>query len=63
VAATLEPAAGGGTVLRSRTGQVPLDPGDLAAVEDLLRTGRSSAGALGLELARTLLRSGVVVPG
>jgi hypothetical protein len=64
VAATLEPAAsGGGTVLRSRTGQLPLDPADLAAVESLLREGRAPAGELGLELARTLLRAGVVVPG
>jgi len=63
VAATLEPAAGGGTTLRSRAGQVPLGSESLAAVEVLLRTGESTAGALGIELARTLLRSGVVVPG
>jgi hypothetical protein len=63
VAATLEPAAtGGGTVLRSRTGQLPLAPQDLAAVEALLRTGEARAAELGVELARTLLRAGVVVP-
>ncbi|MDR6863104.1 ribosomal protein L16 Arg81 hydroxylase [Phycicoccus sp. 3266] len=65
VEATLEPAPGGagGTVLRSRVGALPVAGGDLAAVEALLADGQASAGALGVELARTLLRTGVVVPG
>jgi ribosomal protein L16 Arg81 hydroxylase len=64
VAAALEPATtGGGTVLRSRAGQVAVAPEDLAAVEALLRAGGANAGDLGVELARTLLRAGVVVPG
>jgi hypothetical protein len=64
VAATLEPATtGGGTVLRSRAGQVALAPEDLAAVEALLQAGGARAGDLGVELARTLLLAGVLVPG
>jgi ribosomal protein L16 Arg81 hydroxylase len=62
VAATLVPAAGGRTVLRSRVGAQDLERSDLAAVEHLLDAGSSTAGALGLELARALMRSGVVVP-
>ena len=40
----------------------PVERTDLAAVEQLLATGSATAGELGLELARVLLRSGVVVP-
>ena len=63
VAAVLEPAADGRTVLRSRVGAFPVDRSDLAAVEQLLATGSATAGDLGLSLARALMRSGVVVPG
>ncbi|NNM48001.1 JmjC domain-containing protein [Knoellia koreensis] len=62
VAARLEPVAGGRTVIRSRTGVVPVEHADLASVGALLDTGRARAGDLGIELARTLLTSGVVVP-
>ena len=62
VAATLESASGGRTVLRSRVGTLTVDRADLAAVEQLLSTGSATAGEVGLELARTLLRTGVVVP-
>lgn len=63
VAAVLEPVGAGQTVLRSRTGVVPLDHADLGAVSALLRNGTVAAGDLGLALARTLLTAGVVVPG
>lgn len=63
VAAALVPAAGGRTVLRSRTGALPVERADLAAVEQLLASGSATVGELGLDLARTLMRSGVVVPG
>jgi ribosomal protein L16 Arg81 hydroxylase len=62
VAATLEPAAGGRTVLRSRVGTTAVPHAELAAVERLLASGTATAADLGVELARTLLRSGVVVP-
>jgi hypothetical protein len=62
VAAALVPAPGGRTVLRSRVGTVDVERRDLAAVEQLLAVGSASAGELGLELARTFMRSGVVVP-
>lgn len=63
VTAALVPAAGGRTVLRSRTGALPVERADLAAVEQLLASGSATVGELGLDLARTLMRSGVVVPG
>lgn len=64
VAATLEPdGSGSGTVLRSRTGVLPLDHAALGSVTALLDTGSARAGDLGLALARTLLAAGVVVPG
>ncbi len=62
VAAALVPAAGGRTVLRSRVGTIAVERNDLAAIEQLLATGSATAGDLGVELTRTLLRSGVVVP-
>jgi ribosomal protein L16 Arg81 hydroxylase len=62
VAAALVPAAGGRTVLRSRVGTIAVERIDLAAIEQLLADGSVMAGDLGLELTRTLLRSGVVVP-
>jgi hypothetical protein len=62
VAAALVPAAGGRTVLRSRVGTVAVERTDLAAIEQLLSSGGATAGDLGIELTRTLLRSGVVVP-
>jgi ribosomal protein L16 Arg81 hydroxylase len=62
VAATLVSAAGGRTQLRSRVGTLTIDRADLAAVEQLLSIGAATAGELGVELARTLLRTGVVVP-
>lgn len=62
VAAVLVPAAGGHTVLRSRVGSQPVERPDLAAVEQLLESGSATAAELGLELARALLRAGVVVP-
>ncbi|WP_457254925.1 cupin domain-containing protein [Pedococcus sp. P5_B7] len=62
VAATLVPAAGGRTVLRSRVGSQTVERPDLASVEQLLDTGSASAAELGLELTRALLRAGVVVP-
>jgi hypothetical protein len=62
VAAVLVPAAGGRTVLRSRVGTIAVERTDLAAIEGLLDRGRATAAELGLELTRTLLRSGVVVP-
>ena len=62
VAATLVPAAGGRTVVRSRVGTQTVERSDLAAVERLLESGAASAAELGLELTRALLRAGVVVP-
>ena len=62
VAATLVAAAGGRTVVRSRVGTQTVERSELAAVEQLLGSGTATAGELGLELARTLLRAGVVVP-
>jgi hypothetical protein len=62
VAAALVPAAGGRTVLRSRVGTIAVERTDLAAIEQLLADGTATAAELGVELARTLLRSGVVVP-
>ena len=62
VAAALAPAAGGRTVLRSRVGAITVERTDLAVVEQLVAEGSATAGELGLELARTLLRAGVVVP-
>jgi hypothetical protein len=62
VAASLVSAAGGRTVLRSRVGALPVDRADLAAVEQLVVSGSATAGELGLDLARTLLVTGVVVP-
>jgi hypothetical protein len=62
VAATLVPAAGGRTVLRSRVGSQAVERPDLAAVEQLLESGSATAAELGLELTRALLRAGVVVP-
>ena len=62
VAAALVPAAGGRTVLRSRVGATTIERSDLAAVERLLASGSATAGDLGLELARLLMRTGVVVP-
>ena len=62
VAATLVPAAGGRTVLRSRVGSQTVERTDLAAVQDLLETGSATAAELGLDLTRALLRAGVVVP-
>ena len=62
VAAALVPAAGGRTVLRSRIGTIAVERTDLAAIEQLLAQGSATAGDLGVELARTLWRSGVVVP-
>lgn len=62
VAATLVPAAGGRTVLRSRVGSQAVERPDLAVVEQLLESGSATAAELGLELTRALLRAGVVVP-
>jgi hypothetical protein len=62
VAAALVPAAGGRTVLRSRVGTIGVERTDLAAIERLLADGTATAGDLGVELTRALLRSGVVVP-
>lgn len=62
VAATLVPAAGGRTVLRSRVGSHTVERTELAAVEQLLASGSAAAADLGLELTRALLRAGVVVP-
>ena len=62
VAATLVPAAGGRTVLRSRVGSQTVERPDLAAVEQLLDSGSATAAELGVELTRALLRAGVVVP-
>jgi ribosomal protein L16 Arg81 hydroxylase len=62
VAATLVAAAGGRTVVRSRVGTQTVERSELAAVEQLLDSGTATAAELGLELARTLLRAGVVVP-
>ena len=62
VAAALVPATGGRTVLRSRVGTIAVERTDLAAIEQLLASGTATAAELGVELARTLLRSGVVVP-
>ncbi|WP_199539135.1 cupin domain-containing protein [Desertihabitans brevis] len=49
--------------LTSRVGAVPVEEADLEAVERLLSGRVRTAGQLGLDLARTLLRAGVVVPG
>jgi ribosomal protein L16 Arg81 hydroxylase len=62
VAATLVPAAGGRTVLRSRVGSQTVERPDLGAVEQLLDTGAATAAELGVDLTRALLRAGVVVP-
>ena len=62
VGAALVPAPGGRTVLRSRVGAVEVERSDLTAVEHLLAAGSATAQELGLELARVLMRSGVVVP-
>ena len=62
VAATLVPAAGGRTVLRSRVGTQTVERADLAAVQQMLESGSATAAELGLELTRALLRAGVVVP-
>jgi ribosomal protein L16 Arg81 hydroxylase len=63
VAAVLEPAPGARTLLRSRVGTLTLDPRECPAVEELLVTGSTTAGVVGLELARRLLLHGIVVPG
>jgi bifunctional lysine-specific demethylase and histidyl-hydroxylase NO66 len=52
-----------GSTLTSRVGPVPLDDADLEAVERLLAGRVGTAGELGLDLSRTLLRAGVVLPG
>lgn len=62
VAATIEPAAGGRTHLRSRVGSLPLERDELAAVEALLSAGRATGADLGVALTQALLRTGVVVP-
>jgi ribosomal protein L16 Arg81 hydroxylase len=62
VAAALVPAAAGRTVLRSRVGSQAIERADLAAVQQLLDSGRATAAELGVELTRALLRAGVVVP-
>jgi ribosomal protein L16 Arg81 hydroxylase len=62
VAAALVPAAAGRTVLRSRVGSQAVERADLAAVQQLLDSGRATAAELGVELTRALLRAGVVVP-
>ena len=61
LAATLE-EAGGGRVLRSRAGTLVLEPADVDAVTALLAEGSLRVGSDRVELARRLLRAGVVAP-
>jgi hypothetical protein len=56
----LEPRLDGDR-LRSRAGQLALEPPDVERLGDLLATGQASASDLGLDLARRLLLGGVVV--
>ena len=61
LAATLD-QADGGSVLRSRAGELALDEADVAPVKALLGEGRASVADLGDGLARRLLLGAVVVP-
>jgi lysine-specific demethylase/histidyl-hydroxylase NO66 len=65
LAPALTPAAGddaaGAAVLRSRAGTVRVQAGDLDAVSAFLEAGTSSAGHLGLGLARRLVLAGIAV--
>ncbi|GAB2919617.1 hypothetical protein GCM10027047_16470 [Rhodococcus aerolatus] len=60
VAPRVEPAEAG-VVVRSRAGDVTLDAAEHAAAAPVLAGERVTAGELGLELARRLLLSGLVV--
>ena len=49
-------------MLRSRAGRLPLEAGEVDAVTALLTEGSLRVGAAQVELARRLLRAGVVAP-
>jgi hypothetical protein len=50
-----------GDRLRSRAGELTVDPAEIERVVDLLSSGAASTDALGVDLARRLLLGGVVV--
>lgn len=60
VHARLETDLDGSATLHSRAASLPVPLGAQGAVAALLATGHSTAEALGLDLARTLLRHGIV---
>ena len=62
VAATLVPAAGGRTVLRSRVGSQAVERPTWPPSSSCSSRAAATAAELGLELTRALLRAGVVVP-
>jgi hypothetical protein len=61
LAATVEPGSDGRPVVCSRADDLALDPSDGPLVETLLLRGSMTAGDLGLELARRLIRAGLAI--
>ena len=63
LAASLSEGEGSAGLLTSRAGRLQLVAEELPAVARLLDRGDASAAELGVDLARRLMRAGVVVPG
>ena len=63
LAASLSEGDGSAGLLTSRAGRLQLVAEELPAVARLLDRGDASAAELGVDLARRLMRAGVVVPG
>jgi hypothetical protein len=62
LAATLVHGNDGRTTLRTRAGDVDLQPDELTAVAPLLDGATCSAGEVGLDLARRLMLGAILVP-
>lgn len=62
LAARLEESAAGYAVLRSRAGDLRLEPAERATVGRLLDQGEATVSEVGADTARRLLVAGVVVP-
>lgn len=63
LAATLADQSDGGLLVTSRAGELTVAATDRAAFTSWWSTGSGTAGELGLALARTLLLTGLAVPG
>lgn len=63
LAATVGAGPGGGCCVTSRAGETTVSAADREAFERWWQAGTGTAGELGLELARSLLLTGLAVPG